>query len=397
MSNKNEPEDIIEVDRKSNNFDFLRLAAAFMVLVAHCFSITGRKIQEPFYALSHGEMYLGTVGLIVFFVISGFLIAKSWDRHRDTIKYFWGRFLRIVPGLLCVVLLAMFVIGPLVSPYPVNEYFTNQTTWKYLGTVTIFYNPNELPGVFDTNPSPSGPNGALWTLAAEFFMYIMIALAAFIGLFYKRFVLLCTTVLTIGIYLYNNYGVGSQLSFIYKVLDYFGLASFVSPITGNSQVTAMLMTLFMIGAMYYLYRDRISYKPLYILIAVLLWVPTIVVGGWILQIATFILLPYAILGLAHIKLPYANNIVKYGDFSYGFYIYGAPVQQTIVYFLGAISVPVMFCISLICVTPFAVLSWHLVESRALKMKSIDISGMINKGYRSVLTNVNTVWSLENKK
>jgi peptidoglycan/LPS O-acetylase OafA/YrhL len=291
----------------------------------------------------------------------------------------------------------MFIIGPLVSPYPVKEYFTNQTTWKYLGTVTIFYNPNELPGVFDTNPSPSGPNGALWTLAAEFFMYIMIALAAFIGLFYKRSVLLCTTVLTIGIYLYNNYGMGSQLSFIYKVLDYFGLASFVSPITGNSQVTAMLMTLFMIGAMYYLYRDRISYKPLYILIAVLLWAPTIVVGGWILQIATFILLPYAILGLAHIKLPYANSITKYGDFSYGFYIYGAPVQQTIVYFLGAISVPVMFCISLICVTPFAVLSWHLVESRALKMKSIDISGMINKGYRSVLTNVNTVWSLENKK
>ena len=57
---------------RANNFDVLRLAAAALVLCSHSFVLTGHS--EP----RIGELALGTLGVVVFFGISGFLIARSW-------------------------------------------------------------------------------------------------------------------------------------------------------------------------------------------------------------------------------------------------------------------------------------------------------------------------------
>ncbi|WP_449425032.1 hypothetical protein [Rhodanobacter lindaniclasticus] len=49
--------------------------AAGMVLCSHQFALTGRAERRPF-----GLLTLGTLGVLVFFAVSGYLVAQSWDR-----------------------------------------------------------------------------------------------------------------------------------------------------------------------------------------------------------------------------------------------------------------------------------------------------------------------------
>ena len=65
-----------------------------------------------------------------------------------------------------------------------------------------------------------------------------------------------------------------------------------------------------------------------------------------------------------------NHFSKYGDFSYGIYIYAYPVQQTLIFFLGPeIGLPLMVFLSFICTLPLAVLSWYVIEKKALAFKN----------------------------
>ena len=55
---------------------------------------------------------------------------------------------------------------------------------------------------------------------------------------------------------------------------------------------------------------------------------------------------------------------RFGDLSYGLYIYGWPIEQCVVYFSGG-TAPwwVVFLISTAVTVPVAFLSWHLIEKR----------------------------------
>src|SRR5437867_743903 len=55
---------------------------------------------------------------------------------------------------------------------------------------------------------------------------------------------------------------------------------------------------------------------------------------------------------------------RYGDLSYGLYIYGWPLEQCVVYWSGA-TAPwwAVFLAALALAAPAAFLSWHAVERR----------------------------------
>jgi peptidoglycan/LPS O-acetylase OafA/YrhL len=60
---------------------------------------------------------------------------------------------------------------------------------------------------------------------------------------------------------------------------------------------------------------------------------------------------------------------RFGDLSYGLYIYGWPIEQAIVWLNGgAMSWWALFAIALPVTAVFAFISWHLVEKRALRFK-----------------------------
>ena len=116
--------------RFSNNFDFLRFIGAFLVIFSHSFVLTsGFNNGEPLFNLT-GILTLGGTGLLIFFVISGFLIAQSWNIHNSPSQFIWNRLIRIVPGLIGVAVVTVFIIGPLVTTFPLSDYFKNPMTLK---------------------------------------------------------------------------------------------------------------------------------------------------------------------------------------------------------------------------------------------------------------------------
>ena len=69
-------------------------------------------------------------------------------------------------------------------------------------------------------------------------------------------------------------------------------------------------------------------------------------------------------------IPFIYNIgEKIGDLSYGIYIYGFPVQQTLMYYFKLNYLELMVY-SLIISYIFAYFSWHLIEKNALRLKKL---------------------------
>lgn len=90
-----------------NNFDFLRLIFASLVIVTHSYALLGLVENDLFMQISqvYPFSYIAVRG---FFVISGYLIFQSLIRSGSLISYFWNRFLRLFPALIVVLFLTVF-------------------------------------------------------------------------------------------------------------------------------------------------------------------------------------------------------------------------------------------------------------------------------------------------
>ena len=206
-----------------------------------------------------------------------------------------------------------------------------------------------MPGVFANNPYQYAINGSLWTLKYELICYIIIALFGFLGLLKKRFLIssiLLSVILTSLMSIYNLHESGILYTLYYLCHFYIFFGG---------------------GSCYYIFRKHIilDYRLFFIFSILILIVSTTPL--FYLAIAVFG--SYLIFYLSFIVIPSLNNFARYGDFSYGMYIYAFPVQQTIS-FLFASNRHWLFNISL--ATPIILLcaacSWHLIEKKALSLK-----------------------------
>lgn len=78
---------------RDNNFNLIRIVAACWVLVSHAYPIAlGNGAVEPLDSIL--QMSLGTLGVLTFFVISGFFISQSFDRRRGELDFWIARCLR---------------------------------------------------------------------------------------------------------------------------------------------------------------------------------------------------------------------------------------------------------------------------------------------------------------
>jgi peptidoglycan/LPS O-acetylase OafA/YrhL len=337
--------------RSSNNFDFLRIIAALMVLIYHSYALLQLGDRDPLHCVT-GAMNFGTLGVSIFFVISGFLITKSWLSHPSVVRFYWNRFLRIVPGLLGVALFTVFIVGPIMTSLPLMEYWMSNETWNYFRVVTIIgifpHTPN-LPGVFAFNPYPNAVNGSLWTLPVEFSMYVVVSILGLLKLLTRKNSLLVGTVVFAIVYI-----IFTQMNVL-------------SPI-----YTSILgyQLFFLIGSLYYLFNNEIAYNHKYLLVISAIWIASFQTA--VFNLASLLCLPYMILCFAHVSIPYICNISKYGDFSYGVYIYAFLIQQTLIDIFESMSPLKLVLLSSIGTLMCAALSWIVIESKALKLKKINI-------------------------
>ncbi len=143
---------------------------AFAVLVSHNFVMVG--LREPTAVSGHT---IGAVAVLVFFSISGYLVAQSLERSGSVFSFATKRILRIYPGLMVALVVCAVIIGPLFTTLPLQEYFRSEVTWRSI--LRFFGVPGEdrLPGVFESNPHPGKVNESLWTIKYELICYAILA------------------------------------------------------------------------------------------------------------------------------------------------------------------------------------------------------------------------------
>lgn len=319
----------------TNNFDFARLLAALFVLYGHQYGLLGHN--EP--TLMPGQSF-GTIGVYIFFSISGYLVVQSWQRDSRILPFVAKRLLRIWPGLIVATLFCAIVLGPLVSTLPLTEYFLSPDLRTYL-TTARFKIVYFLPGVFETNPYPRAVNGSLWTIPFELRCYLALMLAGVCGLFRFRIPSLVVTCI-LAIYCFTTP----------EAWDNYNLR---------------LGLFFATGVCLHLFSEWKQNKWL----AMILLLAT---GGALLKdqpnLAAWLLIPFLSIAIGSMSTPVLRRAGRFGDLSYGIYIYAFPVQQFFIWLTqkNPLHFGWYFTITFFSVILFALLSWHIVEQPALKLK-----------------------------
>ncbi|SCW85391.1 Peptidoglycan/LPS O-acetylase OafA/YrhL, contains acyltransferase and SGNH-hydrolase domains [Paenibacillus tianmuensis] len=341
---------------RNNNLDLIRFIAAAMVIYSHSFPLgSGDNSREIIFLLSNGKWDAGALAVAIFFVISGFLITQSYERSRNLSNYFKARFFRIFPGLAAVLLFSVFVIGPSFTNLTLKQYFSHPQTYEYLKSFLLFPLKWNLPGVFESNVYKGAVNGALWTIPFEVICYLIVVFFGIIGfLRYKKIVLLLFFVC----FYYHLFSSNISLGVTYI----FGL---------EIKKMIELFCYFFAGMLIYLYR---SYIPLTKSIAMICMVVlgfALLFGG-VKEYFVFFG-SYLIFYFGYNQKINLSSFSKNGDFSYGLYIYAFPVQQSVTYlFGGQMTAEYNFIISFVVTLILAVLSWHLIEKYALKLKKVSL-------------------------
>jgi len=328
------------LDSRRNNLDFIRFVAAAGVIFSHAFPLgEGRSAVEPLDVFSRGQLSLGRLCVAVFLVISGVLITRSWERTPDVARFIWARVLRIFPGLGVMLLLTTLVLGPAFTRLPLRDYLLSADTHLYwLRNFTLVAPQWDLPGVFESNAYSKAVNGSLWTLKYEVGFYLL------------------TLVL----------GLAGQLRKGVVVFGWVG-AAVASLITGRLGFWPELYLYFGGGVALYLWRDRVRMGPWLALACAAAWLVTARLGYG--RIGTGLFGAYVVLYLAFLPAGALAGFGRWGDFSFGIYVYAFPVQQAVTAMLGGHTAWwVNAAVSLPPVLALSVLSWHLVEKPALRLK-----------------------------
>jgi peptidoglycan/LPS O-acetylase OafA/YrhL len=340
-------------DPRSNNFDALRLVAAVSVVFSHSFLIAeGTQDHEPLIWLTGNQSILGLVGVFVFFAISGFLVTQSFEETGNARRFLAKRALRIFPGLFIATLLSAFVLAPLVTTLPLGSYLMQAEPYKYVvGNTLLDQTVHELPGVrFADNQVGLEINGSLWTLRYEFVMYLMVLALGVARLLTVRVALLLVAV---GI---------ADLHF--NMLDEFEKWGWFFALLSN---WGWLVGFFAAGMALYKLRHTRIFDGRIALLAL---------AGLVLSVPLrqfLVLFPlfgcYLALWLALTPRLAVIPAARFGDLSYGIYIYGWPAEQGVVWLLGARAAWwQVFLLALPAAAALAFLSWHLIERPALRLK-----------------------------
>jgi len=331
-------------DRR-NNFDALRLLAATAVIFSHAFLLsTGEEAGEPLMRLTGGQAILGVVGVFIFFVISGYLVTQSWEQTGSLPRFAAKRALRLYPALAACLLVLTFGLGPLVTSLAVGDYLRDGGTWDFLvANLLVNTDHNALPGVrFTELGIGTIVDGPLCSLPVEMAMYVMVAVLGMLRLI--------------------------RLPVLAALLAV-GLACIWFDTTRHFEFigsVGWMLGFFVAGMALYTLRDRAVVDGRLALLAVLGLIASVPLGVFVLlfPICGGYLTIYAAL---HPRLP-PIPAARLGDLSYGLYIYGWPVEQTVLYLRPGTGPALLFLIAFPIAAGLAFLSWHLVEKRALRLK-----------------------------
>ena len=338
---------------RDNNLNLIRLLAAGMVLVSYSHVLSsGRYADEPW--LGTLGMSPGGVAVDLFFVVSGFLVMSSLLRNASIWNYVLARAFRIYPALWVALLLSALVVEAGFSTLSMPDFLRDPQTWKYLAKNAVMITGGEanLPGAFTTNPFADAVNGSLWTLRYELRLYALLAL-------------LWWGVRAIG----RGGGQPLMAPLMLGLAVVLTLASLGLPLWNIHSDFISLGAVFFTGAACCCYRERLSLDTRW-----LPWACGAVLTGALVSVQAFDLvyrlaMPWLLFYLAFVPAGGVRSFNRFGDYSYGVYIYAFPVQQMLAATTPGLGIWPMTALATVITLPLAMASWHLIEKPALALRS----------------------------
>ena len=327
-------------------FDYLRIGLACSIVAYH--SVTLQRGPDFYFVVLNSPFRpFATILLFLFFALSGFLVAGSLFRNKIT-TFLSLRALRIFPALAVEVILSALFLGPIFTSFDLHKYFFSGTFFRYLFNM-VGYVHFQLPGVFLDNPYPKMVNEQLWTVPYELECYVAIAVLFVFGFVKRRLLLILACAL------YAAAKTTNSLLFVHDQSLFDGRA---------------LVMCFLVGASIYTFRDKISLSTKTFALMVILSLV------FLSRTETFYLAAFTVgyctvfIGLANFK---RLSIMEMGDYSYGLYLFGYPIQQAIASFPVMrhwwINLPLALSLGLL----YAAFSWNCVEKPIMKRKKKLVS------------------------
>ena len=325
-------------------FDGLRLISAIAVIVSHAFEIAeGNYEREPIHYLL-GRWILGDFAVFTFFVISGFLLARSLANGADALQFSINRVLRILPGFTFCILTTAFVIGPLVTSLTLRSYLGQEQTYGYVTSTLLCLCPSwESPFVFAGHSKLAGTmNGSLWSLPFEVLSYV--------------FLLWLSMLLRVPWLVAAAFATTSLLTV------------FVAPVARILVGIAYTLPYFSGGVIMYVIYARFGTRTTLAWIALAALCLSPLVGRENYAFAIFG--SYIVVHLAQRDNIGSTLARKWGDLSYGLYLFGWPVTAAIRHFAGTDSGWVLIAYSLPLTSLAAAVSWWAIERPCIGLKNV---------------------------
>lgn len=290
-----------------NNFDILRLFLAFSVCFAHLGEVSGVSAFLPL-----ANYFYSGIAVDCFFVVSGFLIFRSFDRSSSVLSYLNKRVRRIYPAYLTVVLVAAIFLPLLFSDTAVNILFSREW-FRYLFSNLAFLNflQPDISGIFSNNPIQV-INPPLWTIKIEVMFYLSVPLIFLLLKSKRQWLPLCC--------LY-----AASIAYSFWFLSMHASNGLEIYLKLEKQLPGQL-SFFLSGGGLYLYY---SFLKRYWQIMLTGAIATLIISSQhSITAQLFYPLSLAILVITvALIFPYLGNWGKFGDMSYGVYIYHFPIIQ----------------------------------------------------------------------
>lgn len=326
------------LNKENNNLDLIRIILASIVILGHTIAINGDTdywLDPIGYFFPY--TYSGGLSVKIFFFISGLVVTNSYLKNDSAIYFIISRVFRILPALLFLLLISVFIVGPIFTNFSLSEYFTNQNNFSYIWKNMIFNTKYTLPGLFTNNFLKSSINGSLWSLRYEIDCYFLL-MSAFLLIKNKRklffniiFIIIVIDYIIppkiiFGGFLNNPDAYYLPLSFAY--------GSFLAI---NSNELEINLEIIIISFLIYLIFKNSSYNELLLIIAFCNFTVYIASRKFILNLKP-----------------------KY-DISYGIYLWGFLIQQIVYFILGQIYAGLHFIIALIASIIMGYISFLYIE------------------------------------
>ncbi|MGE8064470.1 acyltransferase family protein [Pseudomonas sp. NPDC089569] len=326
--------------RDNNNADLLRLVAACAVIWGHAYALVpGPETTEPIRRLL-GFDYSGSLAVEFFFFLSGILVTNSWMSNSSPLHFILARIFRVFPAILVSAAACVLLLGPIFTTLPINNYFADSPAFAAI--LRHPYVEYSLPGVFEHSNYPL-TNGSIWTIRYELIMYALLLAAGLCGVFRHR---LFATVVLVAILV---------VSMLFpEEIVLIGLM--------NVDIGGRLPAFFAFGALLALYKDQVSIN--------IRIVSGLILFAWVFRNGSafqFVFYPAFLMTALWLMTTSPIKALRLpGDFSYGVYVFGWPIQKVMAVDFPNFGVHSNQAVTIAVSLALASVSWFVIEKPCIR-------------------------------